>query len=415
MRALLSQLDDPQASLSGVLIAGTNGKGSVAEMVASMARSAGYRTSQAPSPHLGSYRERILMDGQPIALDDLEALLEEVLIASEPGEAAHGPATEFELLIAAAFLWSLRQHVDVAVIEVGLGGRLDATNTWDADVTAVTSVALDHEQFLGRSIEAVAREKAAIIKRGSQAVTGAREPALGIIRRRAARLGVPLTVCTELPVRRMDAQGLVLDHDRLGRLRLPLLGRHQALNAAIALGIVQALSSTGVAAIDDAAIVEGLARTHWPGRLETITHEGRSVILDGAHNPEGAAALAAAIDELAGSLPSGRATLVLAIMSDKEVPTILAALAESEILRTAHVVATSVPDTPRSTPAPDLAQAWVALAETHGSVSIVEDADAALDQALTIATRAQGPLIVAGSLYLVGHLRAQLVPGALTD
>ena len=132
-----------------MLIGGTNGKGSVAAMVASMLDAAGLSTSQSPSPHLPSYRERVTVDGRPIAAADLDALLEEVLRASAPGEAAHGPATEFELFTAAAFLWSARRGVDVVVMEVGLGGRLDATNTWAADVAAITNVGLDHQAYLG--------------------------------------------------------------------------------------------------------------------------------------------------------------------------------------------------------------------------------------------------------------------------
>ena len=173
MRALLAELGDPQLALRGALVAGTNGKGSVVAMVAAMLGAAGLRTAQSPSPHLSSYRERIMVDGQPIAAADLDALLEEVLRASQPGEARHGPATEFELLTAAAWLWAARQRIDVMVMEVGLGGRLDASNTWAADVAAITMVGLDHQEYLGDTLAAVASEKAAIIKPGCHAVTGA--------------------------------------------------------------------------------------------------------------------------------------------------------------------------------------------------------------------------------------------------
>ncbi|MFV2063273.1 MAG: folylpolyglutamate synthase/dihydrofolate synthase family protein [Chloroflexota bacterium] len=412
MRALLSRLDDPQQALRGVLIGGTNGKGSVGAMLATMCKEAGVRASHSPSPHLHSYRERIIIDGQPIGADDLDSILEEVLLASEHGEGRHGPATEFELLTAAAFLWSARQQVEVVIMEVGLGGRLDATNTWQADVAAITNVALDHQQYLGHTVEAVAREKAAIIKRGSRAVTAAHGAALTIIMRRARTLDVPLTVCEALPIEQMDRSGLGLRHERMGQLHLALLGRHQAQNAATALAVAAALDQAGVVSIDDASQVRGLAQTRWPGRLELLDRRGRPVILDGAHNPDGAAALAAAIDDLKGSLPPGRATLLLGIMRDKEVSDVLTALTRADALRKARFVAAAVPDTDRSLSAAELATAWE---ETAGTVpaAAIEDADAALDRALAIAADEGGPLIVAGSLYLVGHIRARLLPAGV--
>ena len=408
MRALLAHLDDPQLALHGTLIGGTNGKGSVAAMVASILGAAGFSTSQSPSPHLHSYRERITVDGQAIAADDLDALLEEVLQASEPVAAEHGPATEFELLTAAAYLWSARQKVDVVVMEVGLGGRLDASNTWDAGVAAITNVGLDHEEFLGHTIASVAAEKAAIIKPRQRAVSGARGEALEVIRARAAELDVPLAVCPPLPVLGMDRSGLRLDHARLGALHLPLLGRHQAANAAVALGIIDALDDAGIASADVEAIRSGLARTRWPGRLELLDGDGQTILLDGAHNPDGALALAATFEELAGSLPAGRPTLLAGVMADKEVVEMLRALAGSESLRAARFVAAGVPDTDRALPAADLARMWFDVTGSSADAAL-GDADAALGHALDAAAAEGGPLVIAGSLYLVGHLRSRLV------
>ena len=414
MRAMLAALGDPQHGLRGVLIAGTNGKGSVAAMVAAMYLEAGLRTSQSPSPHLSSYRERILIDGQPIAEVDLERVLQEVLEASEAGEARYGPATEFELLTAAAYLWSARSAVDVAIIEVGLGGRLDATNTWHADVAAVTNVSLDHQQFLGDTIESIAREKAAIIKRHGRAVTTATGAALTVIERRARRLDVPLRTYKPLVIERMDLGGLVLRHERLGRLQLPFTGHHQAANAAAALGIVEVLGEAGVAAVDDATMVRGLSRTRWPGRLELIDHAGQLVLLDGAHNPDGAAVLAATLDALADQLPRGRVTLLLGVMEDKAVADILASLTSSRLLAASQFVASGVPDSDRALSATALAIAWETATGSHPA-AIHDDADAALQTALELATRAGGALVVAGSLYLVGHLRTRLMPAAAWD
>jgi len=383
-------------------------------MVASMLGAAGYSTGQSPSPHLHSYRERVTVDGLPISAHDLDALLEEVLLASEPGEAEFGPATEFELMTAAAYQWSARSGVDVMVMEVGLGGRLDASNAWDPDVAAITNVGLDHQLYLGDTLTSVAEEKAAIIKRGARAVTGASGEALVVIATRAAALDVPLTRCTPLPLAAMDHEGITLEHGRTGRLHLPLLGRHQAGNAAVALGIVEALDSAAVATVSTNAIRDGLAATRWPGRLELLEHEGCTVLLDGAHNPDGAAVLAATVDELAPGLPAGRATLLAGVMADKEVGEMLAALTTSDVLRKAHFVATGVPDTDRALAAADLATMWV---DTTGEEADVaqDDPDTALDHALGIAGREHGPLVIAGSLYLVGRLRARLVPDAPGD
>jgi dihydrofolate synthase/folylpolyglutamate synthase len=413
MQALLRNLGEPQRSLRGALIAGTNGKGSVAAMVATTLADAGYSTGLSPSPHLHSYRERVTIDGQPIGLTELNVLLEEVLEASEPNQDEWGPATEFELLTAAAYLQAARRGVDAMVMEVGLGGRLDASNTWDPDVAVVTHVGLDHQEFLGHTIESVASEKAAIIKPGSRAVTGTEGVALEVIRARAREVAVPLAECAPLPIRAMDLDGLVLGHDRLGELRLPLLGRHQAANAAIALGAIEALEASGVATVSDEAVRSGFERTRWPGRLELIDREGRTVILDGAHNPDGMAVLAATIEALGDAMPVGRATLLLGVMRDKEVGDMLRALARSERMRTSRAIATVVPDTDRALPAPELVAEWTAV--TGHRAEALPEADLALQRALDVAAAAGGPLVIAGSLYLVGHLRGALVPGTISD
>jgi dihydrofolate synthase/folylpolyglutamate synthase len=410
MRVLLARLGDPQRQLRGVLIGGTNGKGSVAAMVASMLAAAGYSTGQSPSPHLHSYRERVTIDGRPIEPGDLELLLEEVLAASELAQDELGPATEFELMTAAAYLWSARQAVDVMVMEVGLGGRLDASNTWQAGVAAITNVGLDHQEYLGDSLTAVAGEKAAIIKPGSRAVTGAQGVALEVIRSRARSVSATLTVCPPLPVRSMTLAGVALEHPRLGELPLALLGRHQAGNAAVALGIVDALGQAGIAHVSDQAARTGLAATSWPGRLELLEVAGRPVLVDGAHNPDGMSTLAATIDELASSWPRGRVTLLLGVMRDKPLPAMLEALASSPALRSACCVATDVPETERSLPAAELAAAW--RDATGAEAEAIPGAAAALERALAQAVARDGLLVITGSLYLLGHLRAALVPAA---
>ena len=210
-------------------------------------------------------------------------------------------------------------------------------------------------------------------------------------------------------IEKVAYDGLTLQAPRLGRLQVPLLGRHQAANAAVALGIVAALAETGVAEVPDEAVVAGLARTRWPGRLEVLHHDGLTILLDGAHNPDGAAALAAAIEELAPHLPPGPVTLLLAIMADKAVVEVVAALAASERLREASCLVTRVPDADRSMPASDLAAAW-ATATGRAASDAIDDADKAFQRACELAEAAGGLLVITGSLYLVGHMRTRLVP-----
>jgi dihydrofolate synthase/folylpolyglutamate synthase len=426
-RGLLRALGEPQLGLRGALIGGTNGKGSVQALVASVLRASGQRVGQTPKPHLVSYRERLAVDGRPIPADDFATLVGEVLVLAESLPRRLGPPTEFEVLTAAAFEWFRRCRVDVGVVEVGLGGRLDATNAWDAGVAAITNVELDHMDRLGPTRERIAREKAAIIKRGALAVTGASEPGLGVIRRRAARLGVRLVEVAPLPVVAMDRGGLTVRHPDLGELRLGLLGRHQAANAAVALAVVEALREQGIAAPSPADVRRGVEATRWPGRLEllAVDREGRGapaptdlpdperrdVLLDGAHNEAGVAALVDALAELRPTLSPGRPTLLLALMGDKDVVSILGALAGAEPLRDARIITTAV-DAPRAMPPAELADAWRdAAARRRGSteVSGIDGVPAALDAALHAARGEGGPLVVAGSLYLVGDVRGALI------
>ena len=192
-RALLAELGDPHLGMRGALIAGTNGKGSVQALVSAALLEAGLRVGQTPKPHLVSYRERIVVGGLPISAEDFGPLIQKVLAAADSLPGQLGPPTEFEVVTAAAFTWFARAGVDVAVVEVGLGGRLDATNAWDGGVAAITNVDLDHMEWLGPTVPSIAREKAAIIKRGDLAVTGAdgdgagRDPGRGTARRGAPR------------------------------------------------------------------------------------------------------------------------------------------------------------------------------------------------------------------------------------
>ncbi len=415
-RALLRELGGPQLAFRGALVGGTNGKGSVLALAGSALRVAGLRAGETPKPHLVSYRERLQIGGRPIDGRTFAALAEAVLPLADRVARRLGDPTEFELLTAMIYRWFADEAVDLALVEVGLGGRLDATHAWDGGVAVIANVDLDHMDRLGATIPLIAREKAAIILRGDLAVTGAADDALRVIRRRARRMGAPLVEVGVPPVLEVDRDGITVDLPRLGRTRVGLRGRHQAANVAVADATLDALEAAGVATVPVPARRSGFETARWPGRLELLSVEGRDVLLDGAHNPAGAASLAQALDDLRPFLrgrdgaadPDAPLTLVVGAMSDKDVDGIAEAVLGSTATSGASVVCTSL-DLPRAMGSEALAARWAAAASRRGSrasVGAVEDPDAALDLALE---SSPGPVVVAGSLYLVGHVRARLV------
>jgi dihydrofolate synthase/folylpolyglutamate synthase len=416
IRALLRELGDPQLGLRGALVGGTNGKGSVLALTAAALREAGHRVAETPKPHLVSYRERLQVDGRLVDPATFARIVGEVVTVADRIGRRHGQPTEFEVLTAVAFRWFAEERVDVALVEVGLGGRLDATHAWDGGVAAITNVDLDHTDRLGPTLVDIAREKAAIIERGDLAVTGVSGEGLAIVRRRARRLGVPLTEVDPAPLLGWDRDGIQVSLARLGETRIGLRGRHQAANAAVAHAVLDALETAGIARVDDDARRRGYAAARWPGRLELIevpasaARRAQQVLLDGAHNPAGAAVLARALDDLRPTLLGGDEaepppiTLVLGAMADKDVAGVLAALAASSVARSARVVCTEV-DLPRALPAGRLARGWASVAPGQRPV-VVTPVGAALERALD---EAPGPIVVAGSLYLVGAVRAMLV------
>jgi dihydrofolate synthase / folylpolyglutamate synthase len=408
-RALLRELGDPQLGVRGALVAGTNGKGSVLALAGSALRAAGLRAGETPKPHLVSYRERLQIGGRPVDPDTFARLVRAAIAAADRVPRRLGDPTEFELLTAVVFRWFADEGVDLALVEVGLGGRLDATHAWDGGVAAITNVDLDHTDRLGPTIALIAREKAAIIERGDLAVTGAVGEARTIVQRRAARLRVPLTIAEPAPVLAVDRDGLVVELPRLGRTRVGLRGRHQAANVAVADALLDALAAAGIADVPAEARRRGYAGARWPGRLELLEIAGRDILLDGAHNPAGAAALAAALDELRPFLGAGRLTLLTASMADKDVAGIVAALARATALAGARIVTTAVGG-PRALPAAELAATWSRTEPAPGNaqrtVTVEPEPAVALDRILA---GPAGPLVVAGSLYLVGAVRARLV------
>jgi dihydrofolate synthase / folylpolyglutamate synthase len=403
-RALLAALGDPHLGLRGALVAGTNGKGSVLALAGSALRAAGLRVGETPKPHLVSYRERVTVDGHPIGVEDFTRHVGAVLAVADRVARRHGEPTEFELLTAVVFRHFAEARIDVALVEVGLGGRLDATHAWDGGVAAVTNVALDHTDRLGPTIAAIAREKAAIIERGDRAVTGAEGEALAIIRRRARRMGAPLTEVRPAPLLGWDRDAITVELPRLGSVRVGLRGRHQAANVAVADAVLDALESAAIAHADEPARRRGYADATWPGRLELLTIDGDEILLDGAHNPAGAAALAVALDDLHPHLQPGPLSLVVASMADKDVDGIIAALARAQSLEGATVIATTV-DAARAMAADELAGRWRSPGPGVSAVAVEPDPLRALERA----RERPGPTVVAGSLYLVGAIRGHLV------
>jgi dihydrofolate synthase/folylpolyglutamate synthase len=426
-RAILGLLGDPQRSFRGALVAGTNGKGSVLALAGSALTAAGVRTGQTPKPHLVSYRERLQVGGHPVDAATFARLVSEVLPVADRVSRRLGDPTEFEILTAVVFLWFAEQGIDVAVVEVGLGGRLDATHAWDGGVAVITNVDLDHMDRLGPTVTAIAREKAAIIERGDLAVTGASGDGLAVIRRRARRMGTPLTEAPPAPLLGWDRDTIRVALPGLGPTDVGLRGRHQAANVAVADALLDALGAAGIATVGAEGRRLGYRTARWPGRLELLEAQAgagpREVLLDGAHNPAGARALAQALDDLRPYLAGGAETtpppltLVMAMMADKDVAGTVAALDTAVSLRTAHVICTQV-EGERAMPADTLARIWRDLTSAAGLpnrvITALPDPGAALGLALEPGpTATPGPVIVAGSLYLVGAIRGKLVDDPL--
>jgi dihydrofolate synthase/folylpolyglutamate synthase len=297
-------------------------------------------------------------------------------------------------------------------------------HAWDGGVAVVTNVGLDHQEYLGETIKEIAGEKAAIIMRGDRAVTGATErgEALSVIKSVAAAVNAPLTIATHGAIRTLGRDGIEVELPRLGAVKVGLLGRHQGENAAVALATLDAMKSAGITTVSDEEIRAGFAAARWPGRMELISgafgaNDQRDLLLDGAHNEDGAAALAAAVSDLApllhdadGESGAGGVTLIFAAMADKSIAKIFSELARSPLLQSARVICTSVSDDRSSTP-----EALAAMARGAGLGAKVETA-ADPRAALNAASRDRGAVIVAGSLYLVGAVREQLLrQGRLPD
>jgi dihydrofolate synthase / folylpolyglutamate synthase len=391
---LLQAFGHPQDRLRLIHIAGTNGKGSVAAMAASIFSRAGYRVGLYTSPHLMDFRERFQINGRLIPPGLTLELIREVQERTNPKE----PPTFFEFVTAMALIYFAREKVDLAIIEVGLGGRLDATNIIRPRVTAITTLALEHQEYLGSTLRQIAWEKGGIIKHGTPLVTGVTQPAAReVISRLCREQGAPLYVAGR-DFRTHRIAGGRFNYTGFGKqikgLRTTLLGAHQIKNAGLALSLIH-LWPVDDKDISEDHIREGLIQVHWPGRME-IRHEKPRIVLDGAHNP-------AAMKVLAGSLSEVRAAkrllLVIGIMQDKDIPAILAPivpLADRVFLTRAEYNRSAEPERLRSL-----------LPRDRKKCRVISALPQAIDQALIEAAE-EDLILITGSLFVVGEARLYL-------
>lgn len=401
MRLLLKKLGNPQDKFRSVHVAGTKGKGSTCAMIASMLDASGYKTGLYTSPHLIDIRERISIAGEMVSQSEFARLIRRV----EPIVNRMKPTpTYFDVLTALAFLYFAEQGVQIAVVETGLGGRLDSTNVINPEVTAITSISKDHMAQLGSTLARIAEEKAGIFKRGVPAITVAQDPeADAVLARVAEKVGAPLDVAGKTIEfsYRFESSRMLGPHNRVclttpqskfEHLAVPLMGEHQAINCGLALSVIDRLKLRGFA-ISDAKAMEGLARTKVPGRMEMVNTTPR-VIVDGAHN---AASLDAMMRAIGQYIPYDSMVVIFGCCADKDVPGML-----ERITSGADKVIFTKVDNIRSADPNELAARYV---ELYGKMAQVAPT---LEEALGIANRAvtkEDLICITGSFYLVGEAK----------
>jgi dihydrofolate synthase / folylpolyglutamate synthase len=414
MRVLLQGLNDPEVAFPSVLIAGTNGKGSTAATLASILRVSGLKTGLYTSPHLIRINERIRINGVEIGDDDFARLHGEVDRVAErlvnEGALPWHPSF-FEMMTAIAFRYFAAQRIDIAVLEVGMGGRLDATNVVEPLISVITDISLDHQKFLGNTVGEIAREKVGIIRRGGTVVTLPQQPeandvigntildldAVGVsavqyvppVSPASPEYRVPSAEKIQSVVYRYPLQVM----DKEISVESPLVGRHQLRNVALAIGAAEQISKKGLSGITPESIEQGIRETHWPGRFQVVAGKSRwpEIVLDVAHNPAGAWALRSALSERYEDRPL---IFVFGAMGDKaisDMTEILFPIAE-------RVIATR-PDNPRAASAEEIQQAG---RRTGTDIEAVGDVNQALERARSVAGRS-AVIVITGSIYLVGQ------------
>ncbi len=386
---LLKRFDNPQNSYKTILIGGTNGKGSTAAMTASVLREAGFKTGLYTSPHLVDVRERIVIDGKKIPLQAFSRILFEIKLQSVL------PLTYFEVLTAAAFIYFQREQVDIAVTEVGLGGRLDATNVCRPLVSVITNIGLEHTAYLGGTLTAIAQEKAGIIKPAGICLTGATQPKVvrvltDVCRQRKStlyRLGTDFRIVGRANGL-ADYRGL---HGDIDGLAIPLPGGHQLSNAALAVAALEVVEQSGLG-IDESALKAGLKKTRWEARMEIICAKPL-FLLDGAHNPSGIAVLRRTLQK---DFSWRRLILIFAALADKDYRSML-----QKIVPMAAITILPPLKTGRAVPVRDMA---CIMKELKYRFVMVDSVDQAVRRALELADD-RDIICAAGSLYLAGEIK----------
>jgi len=399
---MLERLGSPQKTFHAVHIAGTNGKGSVASTIASILKATGVTTGLYTSPHLIKFNERFDVNGVQVSDDEIV----DAYMAVKAVDTGARKATYFELTTTMAFYLFALKKVTWAVIETGMGGRLDATNVLTPALSIITNLSIEHTDYLGNTLEEIAAEKAGIIKPGVPVITGVSQPqALAVIKATARKLGAPIYVMgddfstiavNDKPASPFDYQGIFLFFKKL---EIPLPGAHQIQNAALALGACELLSTPGANTFHPPAITpetmrQGLAATKWPGRLEYILHDPH-VILDGAHNLHAAENLARFL-QAEGKAP--HLTLVLGVLNDKPYRKML-----EYLVPIAHRIIFTRPKINRNLDPEILRE--ISRDLTQVEATVIDDVGEAVVHAIDTAPPA-GTVCIAGSLYVVGEARS---------
>ncbi len=397
IKALTAALGNPQDSYKIIHVAGTNGKGSVCAMTASILREAGYKVGLYISPYLEEFNERIQIDGENISDEDLAGLATQVkgIIDGMVSKGLTHP-TEFEVDTAIGLKYFQQQKVDFAVIEVGLGGRFDATNVVMPLVSVITNIGYDHMDILGDTLPKIAFEKAGIIKKGGRVTAyPQQDDVMDVIKAKCREEGAYLTVVDSSKIKPKFASpdGQAFEYGDLKDLRISLLGEHQMLNAATAVDAVRSLKYYGIEIADD-TIKRGLQRAKWPGRLE-IMKRHPYVVIDGAHNPQSAGVLRKAIEDL---FDYKRLVLVTGILKDKDVGGIL-----NILLPMAGAAVLTSPMSPRAMPAQEL-NGMVKHIRPELETYCEEDIETAVTKGMEL-TGEGDVLLICGSLYLIGLVR----------
>lgn len=401
IRRLLERRGHPERRFAAIHVAGTNGKGSVCAMLERLSRAAGLKTGLYTSPHLVSVHERIRVNGRPVPDAELARLIrtwESEAVDLERGGRTR-PATFFEILTAMAFDRFAEERVDLAIVETGMGGRWDATNVLDPAVSVLCEIGLDHTEYLGRTLREIAREKAGILKAGRPAVCAPQDlEAMEEIEGEARAVGAPLRRAADLATlrrTRQDERGQRLRVETASGLQaaavLPLFGSHQVRNAALAVAAFETCCEVLGLPLEERILAEGLSRVCWPARLQPLQADP-PILLDAAHNPHGARALAGAIRELAGRRPVG---LVAGLLASKDAKGFAEALAPA-VRRVWAVDVAAESALPRA----ELAARFRAAGLEAGDAGLEQ----ALGEAETWASERAGMVCVAGSLYLAGDV-----------